>query len=431
MVLVWTGLSAGCGSDEAGPPSESEFTAASEFDGQQAREWMDEILIRVEADAISPPEVARLLAYTGVAIYESSVDGMPRHNSLGGQLQKLGEMPAARKGTSYDVATILHAAMGHLLPLLFEEQASRDHLAKFAKHKLQDRRDAGIDKETYHASINRGVLIAEIIDNWASNDRYYGLKDRRFTPPEGDHAWVPTEEGQEPLQPHWSTLRSFALSEPDQCQPPAPHEFSIVPGSEFYTQAYAVWEVSTNLDDEQRTIAQFWSDDPGESSTPPGHWMQLANQMVEDLELDLEQSATIYALLGIALGDAAISCWEEKYSTYLLRPVTYIQEHIDPSWQPLLNTPPFPEYTSGHSTFSGAAAVILTELLGNLSFVDQTHVDRGMKARPFEDFHAAADEAARSRLYGGIHYPMGNQRGLIQGHCVADNILATINIENP
>lgn len=427
LVMVMN-LMGGCGSEDPAPPSESEFTAAAAFDGNQARQWMDEISIRIEADALSPPQASRVMAYSSVAIYETSVDGMPEHQSLGGQLQGLGAMPRGKRGASYDVAVIMDAAMGHLVALLFDDGQSRSHLSNFAAQRIQSARDEGIDDAVIQDSIRRGILIAEVIDTWASNDGYHGLEDRRFTPPEGEHAWEPTGDVDEPLEPHWSSLRPFVLAEPDQCQPAEPHEFSTDSSSAFYDQAYQVWEVSQTLDEEQRTIAQFWSDDPGLTATPPGHWMALAGQLIDDHDLNLEEASTLYALLGIATFDAVISCWEEKYRAYLMRPVTYIQEHIDPAWEPLLTTPPFPEYTSGHSTFSGAAATILSEVLGDISFEDRTHDHRDMESRHFDDFHQAADEAARSRLYGGIHYPMANENGLTQGQCVADSVLEAIDL---
>ena len=142
--------------------------------------------------------------------------------------------------------------------------------------------------------------------------------------------------------------------------------------------------------------------------------------------LSSERTVEAYALTAIAVADAFIGCWHQTFTTNVLRPVTYIQRYIDPNWHPLLNTPPFPTYTSGHSTQSGAAATVLTDLFGPLSFTDTTHTTHnpglGFPDRMFTNFLDAANEAAISRMYGGIHYAFDNQDGFNQGQCVGSII---------
>jgi hypothetical protein len=129
--------------------------------------------------------------------------------------------------------------------------------------------------------------------------------------------------------------------------------------------------------------------------------------------------ASTLAKLGCAQADAFVSCWSTKFKYNLLRPVTYIKRHIDKAWEPLLITPPFPEYTSGHSCQSGAASTVLTAVFGeSFAFDDATHVDEGLPVRSFPSFTAAAEEAAMSRLYGGIHFRFGNEVGLAQGRAI-------------
>jgi hypothetical protein len=147
----------------------------------------------------------------------------------------------------------------------------------------------------------------------------------------------------------------------------------------------------------------------------------------------LDVAIEAYARVGIAVADAFICCWEMKYTYGYLRPITYIHDAAglnDPAWNTApgigggnIATPPFPEYTSGHSTQSGAAAFVLTDLLGNVEFVDDTHADLGLASRRFSSFAEAAQEAAISRLYGGIHYRAAIERGVDQGVCVGDVIL--------
>jgi hypothetical protein len=201
---------------------------------------------------------------------------------------------------------------------------------------------------------------------------------------------------------------------------PGPHPaYDEAPGSEFHSHALEVYETSRRLTEEQKLIARFWSDDPMLTFTPAGHWISIVIQIAERDALPVEVISSTLAKLGVAQADAFISCWATKFRYNLLRPVTYIKRHIDPAWEPLLITPPFPEYTSGHSTQSGAASTVLASVLGeDFAFEDATHVDEGLPVRSFPSFAAAAEEAAISRLYGGIHFRFGNERGLEQGRAV-------------
>ncbi len=151
--------------------------------------------------------------------------------------------------------------------------------------------------------------------------------------------------------------------------------------------------------------------------------MAIAIQMIRDHNLDLSKAAILLAKLGIAENDAGIVCWRAKFNTNLLRPISFIRSYIDPSWMPLIITPPFPSYTSGHSSFSGAAAAILTNGIGNdISFTDSSRMADGFTPRSFSNFHVAAQEAAISRLYGGIHYSFDNENGFKCGQLIAMNI---------
>jgi membrane-associated phospholipid phosphatase len=204
------------------------------------------------------------------------------------------------------------------------------------------------------------------------------------------------------------------------CGLSAPPDYSEDKTSPFYAEALEVYRRGKNLSAEERAIARFWSDDPMLSPTPPGHWISIALQIIEHDKPDLEKSVDVLARLGVVLADAFIGCWEAKFQYDLLRPVTYIRRLIDPKWEPLLITPPFPEYPSGHSTQSAAAAAVLTKLFGeNFAFEDRTREGDGLKPRSFASFSAAASEAGISRLYGGIHFRSAIERGLAQGQCVA------------
>jgi hypothetical protein len=205
-----------------------------------------------------------------------------------------------------------------------------------------------------------------------------------------------------------------------ECDPGGPPAYSEEPGSEFYAQAYEVYETVNNLTTEQLTIAQFWADGPGTISGP-GHSLSITNQILVQEGANLEVAAETYARVGIANADAITAVWWTKYHYNLIRPITYIKQVIDPAWTTSLpTTPPFPEYVSAHSSQSASAATSLEYLFGeNVAFLDHSHDLDGFAPRPFARIYAAAEEAGVSRIYGGIHFRSGNLDGQWQGRCVA------------
>jgi len=211
-------------------------------------------------------------------------------------------------------------------------------------------------------------------------------------------------------------LRPFVLTSGEECAPPPPPAYSEDPASEFHGLATDVYTITLNLTDEQRTIANYWADNAGSTGAPPGHWIAIVGQIARNHGPSLMAAAEAYTRVGLAVADAFISCWQTKYTYNLLRPVIYIQDVIDPTWGPLLVTPSFPSYTSGHATQSGAAAVVLTDMFGVVAFTDTLFTDHNLvppqAPRAFISFEEAAEEAALSRLYGGIHYLFDNNKGL-------------------
>ena len=238
----------------------------------------------------------------------------------------------------------------------------------------------------------------------------------------GPAHWVPTSvivQQQRPLLPGWGLNRPFAMPAGTTCDLPPPPAYSEDPGSAFYSEALEVAAIRRTLTPEQKAIARFWSDDPMLSSTPPGHWVSIALQVLAARDAAADEQADVLARVGVAIADAFIGCWATKYEYDLLRPVTYIRRLIDPKWEPMLTTPPFPEYPSGHSVQSGAAATVLAARFGDdFAFEDAAHADDGLPPRRFPGFQAAAEEAALSRLYGGIHFRTSVLRGLDQGRCI-------------
>lgn len=250
---------------------------------------------------------------------------------------------------------------------------------------------------------------------WIAADGHAGTVGRAYTPPEGDSLWRPSPPiFGEAVEPYWSEVRPMVLRRADEVLPVAHVPYSANEGSAFSEQARATYQAGLALTQAQRQTAMFWRDNPHSSGLPSGHWMQITRQVCERQGLSLTNSVEAYVRAGVALHDAFLNCWTWKYRYNLIRPVDYVHEHIAPQWKTWVDTPQFPEYTSGHSVGSAAVATVLTDLFGNLAFTDTNTVpDWG--TRQFGSFRQAADEAAISRLYGGIHYPMGIDLGMKQG----------------
>jgi hypothetical protein len=376
----------------------------------------------------TPPVASRAFAYLGVTAFEVVAQSDLGLNSIAGQLNGLSPVPARAAGTTaYDDATVLHAALAFAVQELFGNTGPTGQRAMAAMDaKLGASVADGLMPDVVSASRSQGEAVAAHILTWAADDGGAMIQNMGFpmtyekaTDPE---KWVPTNlivQQQAPLLPDWGQNRTFAMPNGATCGLPPPPAYSEEQGSEFYLQAKEVFDTKANLTDEQRMIARFWSDDPMLSPTPPGHWVSIAMQVLEREAAGVDKRAEVLALLGITLADAFIGCWHTKFEYDLLRPVTYIRRTMDPKWESIMTTPPFPEYPSGHSTQSGAAAVVLTAMFGEgFAFEDATHVDDGLPARPFASFHAAAEEAGISRLYGGIHFRAAIERGLEQGRCI-------------
>ena len=204
--------------------------------------------------------------------------------------------------------------------------------------------------------------------------------------------------------------------------------------SQMYAEALEVYTTVKNLSPTQRETALFWADDPVLTATPPGHSLAIATQLLRQENATLARAAKVYLHLGVAIADAFIVCWRDKYVHNYLRPITYIRNVIDPTWNavsitdPLL-TPPFPEYPSGHATEAGAMATVLAALFGEeYAFTDSSMERLGFAPRTYDSFWAAAEEAALSRLYGGIHFRSANENGLAQGRCVGEAVLAKLGV---
>lgn len=374
----------------------------------------------------SPPVASRTFGYLGVTAYEAVVSGRSDYTSLAGQLNGLAAVSGRDPALHYDEAAVLDAALGLAVRHFFANTGPTGQRAITAVAAQQQALLAArLPPEVIQASRAYGESLAAHIIAWSDTDGGAVIENMGFAfayaPADRPGAWVPTSlivQQQAPLLPEWGNNRPFAMPTGQACALPPPPAYDEAEGSAFRAEANEVFALTRDLTDEHMAIARFWSDDPMLSPTPPGHWLSIALQILTLQEPDAARSSEVLARLGIAVADAFIGCWSDKYRYDLLRPVTYIRRFIDPNWSPLLITPPFPEYPSGHSTQSGAAAVVLTAFFGEQAFVDATHADEGLPERSFVNFWAAADESALSRLYGGIHFRSAIRAGLDQGRCI-------------
>lgn len=375
----------------------------------------------------SPPVASRTFAYVGIAAFEAVATGAPALRSLAGQVNGFQPVPDQSGRKTLDQPLVLHGTLCRAITALFDNTGPTGQRALAAqKRKIEKDLSAGKSRNIVKRSIARGEAIADHILAWAAADggavvENLGFPMQYAASKDAGH-WVPTSPialQQMPLLPKWGGNRTFALTTVADCGLPPPPAYSEDKTSEFYKQALETYEARKSMTPERKAIARFWADDAMLSTTPPGHWIEIAMSIFERDALPLDRQVEVLALLGIGMADAFIACWHEKFRFDLIRPVTYIRKQIDPKFEPLLITPPFPEYPSGHSVQSGAAEAVLTKFLGdNFAFEDGSRLREGLPARKFASFHAAAEEAGISRLYGGIHFRAAIERGLEQGRCI-------------
>ena len=375
----------------------------------------------------SPPVASRAFAYVGITAFEATASGDAHLQSLVGQLNGLESLPKREGGKTYDEAVVLNAAMDAAISDFFSNTGPSGQHALAAQSKVMKTDVAkSLPLDVVARSNAYGRALEKAILAWSKADGGAKITNLGFPTKydlnKANGHWVPTSEyqiQQTPLLPDWGKNRTFAMPQGATCGLPPPVAYSDDQTSDYLKQAQEVYEVKNAVTLEQKTIAKFWSDDPGLSWTPPGHWIGIVLDIAARDKLPTSKTTAALARLGVAVADGFIGCWHEKYVYDSIRPVTVIRKYIDPKWETLLITPPFPEYPSGHSTQSASAAMALTTALGdNFAFDDATHERDGLGVRHFKSFWDAANEAGISRMYGGIHFRAAIEQGLEQGRCI-------------
>ncbi|MFD2572632.1 vanadium-dependent haloperoxidase [Spirosoma soli] len=387
----------------------------------------------------SPTYSSRSLAYLGITMYESVVHSNPAYRSLAGQINGLAALPQPQPKLEYNWPLVLNAAQASMLYKLYPHgniMGRVDSLQTAVANGLA----ATEKQDVVERSVIYGWSLANAIFDWSKTDGGYEGYSRNFNPnykvPVGKSYWVapPKGSGQSPslypLHPDWGQNRTFVASN-GTLPLPTLLEYSSLPGSLYYKEHEAVYKKNKVLTKEEKEIAIWWADDPAHTAAPPGHSYNVATTTIKVAKPDLVKAAETYARVGMAVADAFITCWKCKYMYHRERPSTFITATISKEWRPFWPEPPFPAFSSGHSTQAAAAATVLTDLYGKrIELTDSTHYGHppdpitgtAYKPRRFKSFWAMAVECANSRFYGGIHTNNDNQVGLTEGKKIGDNI---------
>ena len=439
VLLLTISLFTGC-ANEKSASKESVAISANNY-----HEALDKITNIMVHDIFSPPVASRIYSYSNLAAYEIVAQHNPEMNSLTKTINADIEIPIldTTKAIDYRMAALI-AQLEIGKTLIFSEVEISDYSDSLFVNWKENNEEIFINSEAY------GMQVANVFKQWIDKDNY---KQTRTMPKfsvytEDVSRWQPTPPAyMDGIEPHWMKIRPFTLDSASQFKPKSHPEFSMEEGSQFYKELMEVYDVRNQMEEtgnksEEMAIAKFWDCNPYVSTqrghlmfatkkiTPGGHWIGITKVACNKANLDFDKTVYAYTTTSMAIADAFISCWDEKYRSNLVRPETLINKFIDDQWKPVLQTPPFPEYTSGHSVVSGASAEVLSKLFGDqFHFLDDTEVPYGLPKREYASFRNAAKEAALSRLYGGIHYRAAIENGLDQGISLGKHVINTLEVK--
>ncbi|MFL2624780.1 MAG: vanadium-dependent haloperoxidase [Candidatus Marisimplicoccus sp.] len=398
-------------------------------------------------DIFSPPVASRVYVYPTIAAYSIMQKTHPsKYNSLKYQLTDFNEISSYDDPDVIPNLSAIHAFLIVGKALIFSENKIDEYMESL----YDELRSSGLTKRKLDKSVEYGEIVASEILKWADDDFYKQTRTfPKYTIRQDDKFWKPTPpDYMEGIEPHWNKIRPMVIPSTDIFNPPPPLEINMSKNSSFYNELMEVYRIGRqvtedNNDSEEAKIAAFWDCNPYVSHhkghamfatkkiTPGGHWIGITKIASEISNDTFDEAINSYLNVSVALFDAFIACWDTKWNTLVVRPETLINQYLDDEWLPKLQTPPFPEYTSGHSVISKASAIVLTKIYGeDFSFDDSTEIKYGLPVRSFNSFEHAADEAAISRLYGGIHYRMAVEHGVVQGdkvgRYISQNLISKI-----
>jgi hypothetical protein len=389
------------------------LAGARRADADVVTTWNAAALDAIRADKMPPPRASRALAILHAAVYDA-VNGITRTH----EPYLVGSDVPASASEEAAASAAAHVVLVALFP---------SHAATFdALHAATLAAIPDVSHTQQHKA--RGVAWGESVAQQILASRAGDNSGAAVAPPSGSGPgiWQPTPPAFAPyLLPQWGTVVPFAMPSSSFFRPNGPPALNSPTWAAAYNEvkAFGVAVGSVRTPDQDQ-IALFWADGGG-TETPPGHWNSIAQAVATSAGNTLDENARLFALLNLAMADAAICAWDAKYAYDFWRPVTAIRNGDtdgnaattkDATWSSFIVTPPFPEYVSGHSTFSGAAATVLAMFYGtdHVGFTAESDALPGV-TRQFQTFSAAAHEAADSRLFGGIHYRFSNDDGLAGG----------------
>jgi hypothetical protein len=436
IICIFGSLFAACTSEK-----KADVTNFKKDDPEILHRTVKKLTDVIVYDIFSPPVASRIYTYSSLAAYEAIRHENPEEfPTFTGKLNGFPAMPQPESGKAYSFPL---AGVKALMTVAQKVTFSVDTLKKYEKE-LTEKYEASLDKEVYSRSLAFGEEVGKAILARAAKDNYKETRGyARYTVTESEGKWRPTApDYMDATEPYWSVIQPLAMDSAGMCKPPQPMAYNVKTDNPFYQEFKLVYDTGKNLTDEQREIARFWDDNPFVSHhtghatfatkkmTPGGHWMAIASLAARQSKADIAKTAQTYALTSVSLFDGFISCWEEKYRSQFIRPVTVIHQQLDEHWEPFLQTPPFPEYSSGHGVISASAATALTHLYGDsFAYTDTTELEYGMGKRSFTSFNQAATEASFSRLYGGIHYKFTCLASTEQGKKVGGNVLSRLGLD--
>ena len=406
--------------------SAAQKTHTKKYSAEVAQKWLDLQLRILYLSGSNPYSLNgnRQFAYMGVALYEAVVPGMPSYQSLHGQLNAMPQMPTTKNGDDYHWPAAANTALAFLTRNFYPTASAA---LKTSVDSLESALNAAYAGEagapTYLRSTEFGKEVAQRIFNWAQADNSQTIYSGYIasTDPTKWSNTTPNPTGV--VAPYWGLNRQFVSGSFNNTASPPPPMYSTDPASEYYKMVKEVYDISQTLTNEQKATALYFRDNPGYQSGT--HYQYIFNQVMKDENLTLDAFAVAQAKAGIAMAEAQINCWQQKYTILLDRPTKYIRNVLGHStWSSFLAMPGHPDYPSGHSQTGGAFAKVMTSLLGeNYPITLHTYDNLGMAPRPYNSFFEMADDIGKSRVYGGIHYTYSCTEGNKQGAKIAANIL--------
>jgi len=387
-------------------------------------------------DVTNPPLGARFFSYALLAGYETIALHDPAYPTMHGRLNDFPviEKPIINGPYSYQLGAVLA-----LLETAKKVQPSGSMLLEFESDLLDSCRSIGFTDDMIIASRELGAGISKQILAYAKADKYNLISNYpRYEPTEGPGRWYPTPPGYfPPVEPYFNTVRPFTLDSSAQFKPDPPVAFSEDKNSLFYKMMMDNYNVKP--EGEAAAVAAFWDCNPFalenrghlmvgmKKISPASHWMGITEIACNQENLDFGRTLMINMVVAIGLMDGFMTCWDEKFRSDRVRPETAIRKYIDSQWKPILQTPPFPEYLSGHSVVSSASAIILTHYFGdNFAYNDTVEERFGLKARKYSSFLEASIESGISRFYGGIHFMDAIDNGRLQGEAVGNWVIGKV-----